>query len=105
MPNIILRGPRSKTLPEAQESSKNVDVRDWILVELQGELMNMCSLSELTLSPTRVEFTGISSNDCKEFLEEMCSSTDTSENMKFNLVGDLHFDNHTGKNVLLAKLY
>ena len=109
MPNIILRGPSPKTLSEKDsskttedENHRRANVAEWILVELQGELVNMSSISELSLSPIRVEFSHNSADVCKHFLDEMglLKDDESSENVKFNLVGDLHFDNHTGTNVL-----
>ena len=97
--NIILRGAEKHQVEKDDVSQKSVDsnVREWILIELQGELVHMCSMSELSLPPMQVDFTTDSANICKHFLHEVCPKHFIR--LKFNLVGDLHFDKNTGKHV------
>ncbi|XP_075260025.1 chromosome transmission fidelity protein 8 homolog [Convolutriloba macropyga] len=89
MPNVILRGP-STIAEDVYDSQNTPNVKTWVLIELQGELMNLDTLNELSIE-------SVENNKENEF-----ENKGVKKKKHFNLVGDLHFDSVSGNPLLIV---
>ena len=85
MPNVIIRGPSTLVTCDG-DSASAPRVKTWTLLELQGELMNLDTLNDLS----------IASHEGQKENEE------NSDPKYFNLVGDLHFDLKSGNPLFIV---